>query len=102
MRAEVDAHGGPHGSARADHEARIDQETLVRLVHLIDDVLDELELQQSARDADAGWVAACWSRRVTERMGVELPLPFDVPPESSNVHLELLAWQSTIIERLCQ
>jgi hypothetical protein len=83
-------------------DLRVDRQTLMLLVHIIDDVLDALELWQSAGDAGGRWIVAYWSSRVTPRIGVELPQPVRTPPDSSNIHCELLAWQTAIIGSLSQ
>src|ERR1700686_1878007 len=95
-----DGSGASGASEPATHDLRVDQQTLRLLVHIIDDVLDALELWQSAGDADGRWIIAYWSRRVPPRIGVDLPQPVRTPPDSSNIHCELLAWQAVIIERL--
>src|ERR1700733_10389524 len=46
---------------------------LLLVIQLIDDVLDALELWQSVGVPGGRWVLSMWSRRVTPRIGIELP-----------------------------
>jgi hypothetical protein len=73
---------------------------LLYLIQLIDDVLDALELWQSVGVTGGRWVESMWSRRVTPRIGVELPRRVRNADEPWRLYEALLGWQYEIGESL--
>jgi hypothetical protein len=73
---------------------------LLFLIQLIDDILDALELWQSVGVTSGRWVVSMWSRRVTPRIGIELPLRVRNADETWRLYEALLSWQSEIVESL--
>jgi hypothetical protein len=70
------------------------------LIQVIDDVLAALELWQSVGVTDGGWVLSVWSRRVTPRIGIELPHRVRNADEPWRRYEALLAWQHESVESL--
>jgi hypothetical protein len=74
---------------------------LLFLVQLIDDVLDALELWQSAGVTNGQWVVSMWSRRVIPKIEIELPPRVRYATETWHLYEALLAWQYEVVESLC-
>jgi hypothetical protein len=74
---------------------------LLFLVQLLDDVLDALELWQSAGVTDGQWVASMWSRRVVPKIEIDLPPSVRRATETWGLYEALLAWQYQVVESLC-
>jgi hypothetical protein len=74
---------------------------LLFLVQLIDDVLDALELWQSAGVTNGQWVVSMWSRRVIPKIEIELPPRVRYATETWGLYEALLAWQYEVVESLC-
>jgi hypothetical protein len=74
----------------------IDRATRLLVVHVIDDIIDALELWQSLGETDARWVQRIWSRRITPLTGMRLPATAD----AAAVHAVLLEWQMMLAEGL--
>jgi hypothetical protein len=69
-------------------------------IQVIDDLLNALELWQSAGVTDAGWVGEVWSRRVAPCIAMELPLAARASADGASVHAALLEWQMDLAEGL--
>jgi hypothetical protein len=74
---------------------------LLFLVQLIDDVLDALELWQSAGVTGDAWVVSMWSRRVVPKIEIDLPPSVRRATETWGLYEALLAWQYEVVESLC-
>ena len=74
---------------------------LLFLVQLIDDVLDALELWQSAGVTGDEWVVSMWSRRVMAKIAIDLPASVRRATETWGLYEALLAWQYEVVESLC-
>jgi hypothetical protein len=74
---------------------------LLFLIQLIDDVLDALELWQSAGVTDGQWVVSMWSRRVVPKIEIDLPASVRRATETWGLYEALLAWQYEVVESLC-
>lgn len=72
---------------------RLDRPTRRLAVHLIDDILDALELWQSVGDTDARWVHAVWTRRITPRIGIQPPVSTAEVTDGAHVYSALLELQ---------
>jgi hypothetical protein len=84
----------------ATSEGPLDRVTQLLLVQFLDDVLDALELWQSADVSDTSWVDAVWSRRVASWADVELPWEVQHANDGWSRHAALLRWQHEIVEVL--
>ena len=73
---------------------------LLFLIQLIDDVLDALELWQSAGVAGHQWVVSMWSRRVVPKIEIDLPASVRRATHAWNLYEALLAWQYEVVEAL--
>jgi hypothetical protein len=74
---------------------------LLFLIQLLDDVLDALELWQSAGVTGDEWVVSMWSRRVMPKIEIDLPLSVRRATETWGLYEALLAWQYEVVESLC-
>jgi hypothetical protein len=70
------------------------------LIQVIDDVLDALELWQSVGVTDGRWVVSMWSRRVTPRIGIDLPERVRDADQPWRLYAALLAWQYESVDSL--
>jgi len=82
----------------AGAQLHIDRATRRLAVHLIDDVLNALELWQSAGDTDARWVHAVWTRRITDRIGLHPPFSAADAADAALVYSALLELQMALAE----
>lgn len=79
-------------------QLRLDRPTRRLAVHLIDDILNALELWQSAGDTDARWVHAVWVRRIAHRIGIRPPFSAAGAADAAHVHSALLELQMALAE----
>ena len=70
-----------------------------RVVRIIDDLLDCVELWHRAGCDDARWVANYWRHTVAPSLGVELPAYVRAAADAREVHEALLAWQTAVARR---
>ena len=70
-----------------------------KVVRIIDDLLDCVELWHRAGCDDARWVATYWQHRVTPALGVDLPAYVRSAADAREVHEALLAWQTAVTRR---
>jgi hypothetical protein len=87
-----------HLDGVADAQLRIDRPTRRLAVHLIDDILNALELWQSAGDTDARWVHAVWTLRITPRIGIHPPFSAADAADGAYVYSALLELQMALAE----
>jgi hypothetical protein len=100
MRTNVNS-TGCDASAPTAHRDSAELTTRLLLIQVIEDVLDALELWQSAGVTSGRWVVSMWSRRITPRVGIELPSRVRNADEPPRLYEALLAWQFEIAESLC-
>ena len=79
-----------------------DRATLVLLERLIEDVIEALELWQSAGYDDCRWVWDYWTRCVPPRSGFDPPTRVRGAENAAGLHQALLQWQDAVIGALVE
>ena len=78
----------------------LDRSSLLLVAHLIDEIVDALELWQLAGDGEWRWVGEFWTRRITPWIGLDLPSPVRAAADAATLHRALLVWQGSVIDIL--
>ena len=87
--------------APATRDVVLDDVTrLLAVVQFLDDILDALELWQSAGVTDGRWVGEVWARRAAPWARMSLPFDVSHATDGWSLHAALLRWQRQIVEAL--